>query len=407
MLGRLKFDINNLVDEILDQLPSEVWSSSTTTFLDPAIGGGQFVRVIEHRLREAGHSNKNIASRVYGYESNLMRINFAVNKYKLVGTYINKDFLDEEFSMKFDVVVGNPPFQSADSSLNLWPLFTEKGIELLNDSGHIAFVTPTTWMRPSTDIKRKKELGGSKYIFKDFMQVYNTTAMNTGTVKQHFNVGSTFCWFVIEKSDYNHSTVITDINNEEFSVNLKNFKVFPNEAPKKVITIFEKLQAHKEKFNFKGIRGKGREDLNCQLVKDNVYQYKYVGSQYNKKNFSNEFNCMMWHSDTKHPDYDIPKVVINYIGDIVPYIDDGNAGFQYCQVHFLNDKNKVKGAKDLFNSKLFKLFYKFVRYGMHNEAGVLNALPKVDLTKRWSDNDLYAYFNLTDDEIKFVESYVS
>ena len=44
---------------------------------------------------------------------------------------------------------------------------------------------------------------------------------------------------------------------------------------------------------------------------------------------------------------------------------------------------------------------------MHNEAGVLNALPKVDLTKRWSDNDLYAYFNLTDDEIKFVESYVS
>lgn len=406
MLGRLKFDIDTLVNEILDRFPNEVWTSSTSTFLDPAIGGGQFVYAIEQRLQAAGHSSDNIASRVYGYESNRMRINFAVNKYKLVGTYVNKDFLEEEFNMKFDVVVGNPPYQSSDSSLNLWPLFTEKGIDILKDDGHIAFITPTTWMRPSTDIKRKKELGGSKYVFKDFMQVYNTKSMNVGTVKQHFNVGSTFCWFIIEKSDYKNSTCITDINNEEFIVDLKNFTVFPNEAPKKVITIFEKLQAHKEKFNFKGIRGKGREDLEYQSTKDDVYQYKYIGSQYNKKNFSKEFNCMMWYSNTKHPDYHLPKVVINYIGDIVPYVDNGDAGFQYCQVHFLESEDEVKGAKDLFNSKLFKLFYKFVRYGMHNEAGVLNALPKIDLTRRWSNDDLYHYFNLTDDEIKFVESYV-
>ena len=140
MLGRLKFDINNLVDEILDQLPSEVWSSSTTTFLDPALGGGQFVRVIEHRLREAGHSNKNIASRVYGYESNRMRINFAVNKYKLVGTYINKDLLDEEISMKFDVVVGNPPFKNGKETggkSSLWRKIVSKSWKQLKDNGNL------------------------------------------------------------------------------------------------------------------------------------------------------------------------------------------------------------------------------------------------------------------------------
>lgn len=154
MLGRLKFDIAKLVDEILDQLPSEVWSSSTSTFLDPAIAGGQFVRAIEQRLRKAGHSNKNIASRVYGYESNRMRINFAVNKYDLVGTYLNKDFLEENNVMKFDVIVGNPPFNSNKKSKDtaqgdggtggnsrLYKHFRAKSLDVLKDNGYLAFVS--------------------------------------------------------------------------------------------------------------------------------------------------------------------------------------------------------------------------------------------------------------------------
>ena len=47
MLGRLKFEIKPLVNEILDNLPHEIWQSSTTTFLDPAMGGGQFLVEIQ------------------------------------------------------------------------------------------------------------------------------------------------------------------------------------------------------------------------------------------------------------------------------------------------------------------------------------------------------------------------
>ena len=44
MLSRMKFEIEPLVAEMLDQLPKNVWTSNSTTFFDPAIGGGQFVR---------------------------------------------------------------------------------------------------------------------------------------------------------------------------------------------------------------------------------------------------------------------------------------------------------------------------------------------------------------------------
>ena len=168
MLGRLKFDITQLVDEILDRLPKEVWSSSTTTFLDPAIGGGQFVRAIESRLRNAGHSNENIASRVYGYESNRMRIAFAVNKYNLVGTYTNKSLLEEEANMKFDVVVGNPPYQSGNASKGnkLWPKFILKSYELTKEHGITALITPTGWASGGTNIP------GGKASLKMFLKMH-------------------------------------------------------------------------------------------------------------------------------------------------------------------------------------------------------------------------------------------
>ena len=46
MLFRLK-PFPELVNSILDSWPSSVWKSNTSTFIDPEIGGGQFVAEIE------------------------------------------------------------------------------------------------------------------------------------------------------------------------------------------------------------------------------------------------------------------------------------------------------------------------------------------------------------------------
>ena len=87
MLSRMKFEIDDLVTEILDQLPQSIWTSDSTTFIDPALGGGQFVRAIEQRLRSYGHNDDNIKRRVFGCESSKLNVKYAVNKYKLIGNY--------------------------------------------------------------------------------------------------------------------------------------------------------------------------------------------------------------------------------------------------------------------------------------------------------------------------------
>lgn len=157
MLSRMKFEIDSLVNEMLDQVPSSVWASDSTTFLDPAIGGGQFVNAIEQRLRSHGHNDQNIRKRVFGLEDSNLHIRYAVNKHKLVGQYAKKPyekFLKLDDTMKFDIIVGNPPFNNAKKNKEdvdgnggtggnsrLYKHFRAKAITLLKPNGILAFVS--------------------------------------------------------------------------------------------------------------------------------------------------------------------------------------------------------------------------------------------------------------------------
>ena len=62
--------------------------------------------------------------------------------------------------MKFDVVLGNPPYQSNNNKSNkLWPSFIEKSISLLSENGYLGLVTPISWLRGmGPDLARANEL---------------------------------------------------------------------------------------------------------------------------------------------------------------------------------------------------------------------------------------------------------
>jgi type I restriction-modification system DNA methylase subunit len=146
MLSRLKFNLSQLANEMLDQLPEQVFISDSTTFYDPAMGGGQFLIEVVNRLRKYNHFDANISKRIFGSEENKLRVNYVKNLHKLPGEFRTELIED----MKFDVVIGNPPFQELDnngrskanSGSNLYGRFIDLGIKVLKENGYLSLISP-------------------------------------------------------------------------------------------------------------------------------------------------------------------------------------------------------------------------------------------------------------------------
>ena len=130
MVGRLKFGIDTLVDEILDNIPEDVFKSNTTTFLDPAMGGGQFLKNVILKLRKYGHSDDNISGRVFGYESDIMSVKYAKKKCENVGTFLlaGVEDMNEKTNKHMNVIIQNAPYLKGT-----WFKFLENSISLNPD----------------------------------------------------------------------------------------------------------------------------------------------------------------------------------------------------------------------------------------------------------------------------------
>ena len=92
---RLKTNEQKLAEEMLAQIPKAMFESKNKTFMIPDIAGGQFPYAVETELKKYGHSDKNISGRVFGYAANHMTLNYAVNKYNLIGSYKVGSFIGE------------------------------------------------------------------------------------------------------------------------------------------------------------------------------------------------------------------------------------------------------------------------------------------------------------------------
>ena len=148
MLARLKFEISGLVKEMLDQVDQSVFQSSDSTFLDPAMGGGQFIFETIKRLKEQGHSYDSIKTRVFGFESNIVYVNYVKERYlrefgEEIPATLRVGGLEEleSLKMRFDLVMGNPPYKNGNETggaSSLWRKFVKRGWILVKDCGFLS-----------------------------------------------------------------------------------------------------------------------------------------------------------------------------------------------------------------------------------------------------------------------------
>ena len=371
---------------MLDQLPESVWISKSTTFFDPAIGGGQFVLAIEQRLRSYGHPDTNIRTRVFGLEESNLHIRFAVNKHKLVGQYVRKPyekFLEMDNKMKFDVVIGNPPYQGNNDkgtkqpkSHNLWSKFAEQGINLVKDDGHVAFVTPDSWMSPNSQVLK---------TFKDNSLIWVST-----DVSKYFTVGSSFTAWILQKNQ-NTKTVTID----GLTVNLNTLNYLPRDFSKT-------YPIHDKVINSTTPKLEVLCDSTCHSdhkqgklsdIADAVFKYKTWHT-----------NAQTRFSKIKSKDFNKHKIVWTLSGYFKPFYDDGNIGTtEVCQYLLVKDQAEADNVLSYLNSKLYNFLIITGKWSGFLNGKLICSLPKL-ANKKWTDEAIYKHFNLTQEEIDYVEA---
>jgi superfamily II DNA or RNA helicase len=292
MLGEV-FTSLKLVEEMLDKLPKEVWSNPDLKWLDPANGIGNFPVIIVKNLMEGlkewqpdselrlKHILENMIY-VCELQSKNMFIYLQLfdpeNKYKL--NFHRGSFLDEGFSEvmkewgveKFDIVVGNPPYQdSPKSDINktsgsvLWDKFVNKSIDILSNLGYLVFVHPAIWRKP---INNKTKIIDILGIFKKFNLMY----LEIHDVKdglKTFNAGTRYDFYCFQKSEKYNNTTIRDEEGEIINVNIRTMKFIPNKKIDKVMSL---IGDDKISVIFDSAYHASREYISKEKTKENIYE---------------------------------------------------------------------------------------------------------------------------------------
>lgn len=142
------------LDKVLQYLPPK----DDLLALEPSAGTGQFIdKFIQHY--------KNILT----YEIDIEAFKkLEQKKIKCV----NEDFLLADFKQKFDLIIGNPPYfelseadkqkyksESITGRYNIYALFVERCVDLLNENGILCFVIPNSLNSAPTFSKLRAKIG--------------------------------------------------------------------------------------------------------------------------------------------------------------------------------------------------------------------------------------------------------
>jgi hypothetical protein len=391
MLSRTKFQISELVNEILNKLPVDIFISPNTTFADLQIGGAQFIIELVNRLRTFGHSDDNIRTRVFGFAENKLYYSYVMGKYS--GLPVTFDIYKEEINMEFDVVIGNPPYQRSTSKTHkLWVEFLKKSIFL--SKKYVALVTPSLLFTGNS--KRIQDLRNqviSKIIYCDF------------DVNKFFKVSEDICFYVVK---------LHEQNNQEVEVKMKNgilekqnisqgtlFQSKDGEIIKSIISKIEEKDLPKWELvsdisntdGFNTVKNLLKSETISKVMNDE-YSHEFVHSG-NQRYFSRNPSIFG----------DGLKVVLNFSSTYENiFVTNGVLGKQVegIIVQNMDEANKIIG---ILTSKIFKFYIKKEKSGGFN-SGIFK-LPKLDINETWSDERLYNFFDLTEQEMNYIESNVN
>ena len=209
---------------------------------------------------------------------------------------VSRESLIGECKMKFDVVLGNPPFQSGIGEKDsIWHKFIEKSATIVKENGYISLVHPAGWRYSGSYSKAGKTL-------KD-MQIMYLEMHGNKDGRKVFGASTCYDWYVAKNTPNNCLTTIKDRDGLVSKVQIRDIPVIPNSMMEKVISLFAKPgeQAVDLLFSYSAYEPRQKWMSN---TKNGHFVHPCVYSVNTKNELSIKWSC----KDEEH--FGIPKIII-------------------------------------------------------------------------------------------------
>jgi len=293
-------------------------------------------------------------------------------------TYITQEEYFDLTGIKFDAIVGNPPYQDGTKEggqNKIYMLFCKKAFELLSDSGTISFITPASALKQS---KRFSLVGTQGLKVVDF------------TADKHFSEGIKICSWTVDKT---YTGDVTVIHNKGENKQSKDVVIYDYaEVDKDFAELYEALKSATDTPKNRMFKQNAVDTTTGRsFEKSEVFQYPV----YKIENGSSTF---VQYNKPKPKFFGETKFVISMtkgFGDNAIIIDTKDYDVAHLSIKVDNDE-QVDNIKMFIFSDYFKTHSeKWKNLDGYGYNYALKHLPVFDINKTW-----------TNDEVKeFIESY--
>ena len=474
----------NLVNDMLDLLPPELWSNPNAKFLDPACKTGVFLREIAKRLDKGLETkipdkqeriNHIFSKQLYGIaitdltallsRRSVYCSKTANGKYSICETfddeqgniryermqhtwqngkctfcgasqevYDRDDALEtyaynfihtenplklfKEKNMKFDVIVGNPPYQLNDgggsneiSAKPIYHKFVEQAKKL--NPRYLTMIIPARWYAGGKGLNEfRGEMLSDKRI---------RTLVDYPKSRECFpgvDIAGGVCFFLWDREYSGECNVISKLGEKivDRKRSLNEFDIFVRDNIG--IDILHKVLLHNEKmlsekvlprnsFGFTtSIRGEKKEFKDCvTLISSGGISYVNKDSVIKNKELIDHYKISIGTLNPDRGGVNNAKDGKMNVTTKVKLLNPNEVVTEtYIIIDYYKEREQAENCAKYISSKFARFLISLTLSSMHIVRDNFKFVPIQDFSEPWTDEKLYKKYGLTNDEIAFIES---
>ena len=468
-----------IANAMLDLLPQELFSDPNTTFLDPACKSGVFLREIAKRLLKGleplypdlqERTDHIFKHQLYGIAiteltSHLSRRSlycskYANSRYSVVSfenvdgnvrfknikhrwqngkcvfcgasqkEYDRADDLETHayemihttkpegiFNMKFDVIIGNPPYQLSDggggagkSAAPIYHFFVQQAKKL--NPRYLTMIIPSRWFNGGKGLDDfRKSMLNDEHMAK-IVDYADSKDCFTGV-----DIPGGICYFLWD-SHHQGMCSVTNIAKDGSTVTedrvLNEFDTFIRQN--RAIDIVKKAQAKGETMMSEivssrkpfGLESKQAFDANGDIILRNSTGIGKVRRSRLLSGFDlvDKWKVIVSKVSFEHagvPDKEGKMRVLSVVQKLEPH---SACTESYLVVGAFESENEADNLITYLNTKFARFLIMQMLASMNMSKSSYSFVPVQDWKKAWSDEELYCKYGLTDDEIAFIEDVI-